>query len=126
MLNDLECDPARQMLVLNKIDKIKDPATRTILASKYPQALFVSAVTGEGADKIVAEVTQRSSGSPVHVTIKANYRNGRLMQYIAQYAKVIEQTFSETVATIEAHLPSQRVEEIRHFGKDVEVVVQKE
>ena len=124
VLEDLDCDAEKQLLVLNKLDRLSDPVTRSMLAGKHPGAIFLSAVTGEGADGLIGVVLERSAGLPVRVTIQANCRNGKLMQFIARYAQVRSQTYLDATACIEADLAVQRVEELRRFGKDVQVEVQ--
>jgi GTPase len=122
VLDELEIDHAQKILVLNKVDRIIDPTIRPVLASKHPDAMFTSAVTGEGADEIVSEVTRRSEGLPVRVTLEANCANGRLMQYIAQHADVESQTYEQATARIEGTMPRNRLEFLHTFGEDVQIV----
>ena len=122
VLRELGCDEKDRLLVLNKVDKIVDPSVRTVLAQRYPGALFVSAQTGEGAAALIEAVQQRVSGRDLRVKLSANYRNGRLMQYIARHAKVQRQDYDEKAATIEAVLPAARVGELRSFGGDVAIL----
>ncbi len=122
VLAELGCDSKRRVLVLNKIDKIVDPTVRTVLVSQYPQAVFTSAATGDGAEVLAAAVTLRSEGTPLRVTLLANCRNGKLMQYIARHAKVCQQSFTGATARIEALMPADKLERLRQFAPDVEVV----
>ncbi|MFP4055196.1 MAG: GTPase HflX, partial [Phycisphaerae bacterium] len=122
VLDELEIDHAQKILVLNKVDRIMDPTVRTVLASQYPDALFTSAVTGEGAEQIVSQVMGRSEGLPVRVTLEANCANGRLMQYIAQHAEVESQTYEQATARIEGTMPRNRLEFLHTFGEDVQIV----
>ncbi len=122
VLDELEIDHAQKLLVLNKVDKIIDPAVRTVLTSRYPDALLVSAATGEGAEGLIDEVTQRSAGSPIRVQLKAHCGNGKLMQYIAQHAQVEDQTFEDAFAHIQATMSADRLDQLRQFGDDVDVI----
>ncbi len=119
VLDELEADRSRCQLVLNKIDQIVDPTVRVVLANKYPSAVFVSAVTGEGADELVRTVTRCVAGAAIRVTLEANCGNGRLMQYIAQHADVKEQSFVDATARIDAVLPESKLAELRSFEPDV-------
>ena len=121
VLAELGCEESQQMLLLNKTDRIADPAVRTVLAQRYPEALFVSAVTGEGLDDLRTAIARRAGGTPVRVTLHADCRNGRLMQYIAQYARVESESFTDATAHIEAVMPTGKLDELRAFGADVEV-----
>ena len=124
VLEELGCERGRQLLVLNKTDRINDPAIWTVLTQKFPEAFFVSAVTGAGADALAAGVAARAGGRPVRVTLAANCGNGRLMNYISQHARVETERFAESTAHIEAVMPARQVEQLRNFGDDVRIVSQ--
>jgi len=115
VLSQLGCDEKRQLLVLNKIDLIRDPTIRTVLASRYPEAMFISAKTGQGADSLIAAVAEQAGGAPQRVRLTADCRNGRLMQYIARHATINKERFCDSRAHIEAVMPARRVEQLRRF-----------
>ena len=122
VLRDLGCDQARCMLVLNKVDRIEDSSIIAVLSSKYPRGLFVSARTGQGAVELALEVARRCSGGPVRVTLRADCRNGRLMQYIARHATMQSQHFSDAIACIEGTMEIEHLDKLGKFGQDVKVV----
>jgi GTP-binding protein HflX len=123
VLDQLGCDRGKVLLVLNKIDRIKDPALFTLLGKKYPGAIFLSATTGQGAQTLLEEVVRRSGGQAQRVRLRANCRNGKLMGFLAQYAKVESQTFTDSTAEIEATMSAGKIELLRMFGPDVEIVL---
>ena len=82
----------------------------------------LSAATGEGTDLLTGAVARRAGGVPVHVTIHADCRNGRLMQYIAQHAQVHDRSYRDCTARIEAVMAAGRLEQLRTFGRDVRIV----
>ena len=94
-LAELGCDQKDQILLLNKADRVSDPAVLLGLQGKYPHANVISAVTGAGADKLVANVIARIKGRRVALTLTADFRNGKLMQYIAQHAEVADRQWGE-------------------------------
>jgi len=121
VLDELNCHPDRQLLVLNKIDCVNDPTIMTVLRQQYPDALEMSAVTGRGAEKLIDAVRDCCRGQTVRVSLQADCRNGRLMQYIARYAQVEQQTYNDTTAEIIAVMPAHRVEMLSAFGDDIAV-----
>jgi len=121
VLDELNCHPERQILLLNKTDNINDPTILTVLRQKYPEALELSALTGHGADKLAEFVNEVSLGSTVRVLLHANCGNGRLMQYIAQHAQVEQQTYKDSTAEIIAVMSSEQVKMLGTFGDDVAV-----
>jgi len=122
VLDELGCDRGRVMKVLNKIDKIKDPATFALLAQQYPDSVLISAATGKGADDLVRRVAERAGGGEVRVRLKARCTNGKLMHYIAKYAQIDSQTYEGTTAEIEAVFAADRLKGLDAFGEDVTVV----
>ena len=121
VLEKLDCHPDRQILLLNKTDCINDPTIMTVLRQKYPNALELSALTGNGAEELAKVVCEISRGDTVRVLLHANCGNGRLMQYIAQHARVEQQTYTDSTAEIIAVMPADRVEMLSTFGDDVAV-----
>lgn len=124
VLDELGCDRSREQLVLNKTDQIIDPTVFAVLREKYPEAILVSAVNGRGIDELAETVARCARGKSVRVALEANYRNGRLMQYIAQYAEVENESYNDAVACIRAVMPADRLEEIEQFGPDIRIVEQ--
>jgi len=121
VLDELECPRQNRLLVLNKIDRIVDPVVRAILAGKYPSALFVSAATGEGAGALAERVAARSAGEHLAVTIQADCRNGRLMQFITRHAKITSRRFDDATVLMEAVMERHKIDMLGVFGKDVRV-----
>jgi len=121
VLDELGCRRDHRLLVLNKIDKLNDPTIRVVLAGRYPRARFVSAATGAGAAELAEAVIALAVGAPMRVTLRADCRNGKLMQYIARHARVQSESFRDATAHIEAVMEASRVDQMRRFGKDVQI-----
>src|SRR5882757_9608843 len=58
VLHEIGADDLPMQLVINKIDVV-DPMHRRRLANRYPDALQVSAVSGEGLDELRARIAER-------------------------------------------------------------------
>jgi GTP-binding protein HflX len=122
VLEELGCGEERQLLVMNKIDRLRDATVRPVLAAKYPEAVFLSAATGAGVPPLVEIASKRMGGSRLRVTIEANCRNGRLMNYIKQYARVLEEAYQDSTMKIVATMAERHVRQLATFGDDVRVV----
>ena len=122
VLEELGCAENRRLLVLNKIDRIVDPTVSVVLARKYPDGLLVSASTGKGTEELVAAVAARCCGGRVRVALRADCTNGKLMNYIDRYAKVQSRTYTDSTVEIQAVIPARRLEQLRGFGDDVEIL----
>jgi GTPase len=75
VLGEIGADELPVELVLNKIDTV-DALTRRRLENRYPGALQISAVTGEGLDALRARIAQRFEGRFELVDLLVPYEEG--------------------------------------------------
>jgi GTPase len=121
VLEDLGCKGER-LLVLNKVDQIIDPTVRTVLAKRYPDAVFLSALTGEGAAALIETVTLRLMGHASHVVVEVNCANGKAMSFIHKHMTIDSETYEDTTARIEGTLPATQLPMLDRFGDDIKLI----
>ena len=76
-------------LVLNKVDAL-DPLARRRLAGRYPDALQVSALTGEGLDELREQIAQRFDERFERVRLFVPYDDGRTLAALYELGTPIE------------------------------------
>jgi GTPase len=76
-------------LVLNKVDAV-DPLRRRRLANRFPDALLISARTGEGLDDVRARVGQRFAERFREVRMLVPYGEGRVLTELYELGAPIE------------------------------------
>jgi len=101
-------------LVLNKIDAV-DPLRRRRLGNRFPDALQVSARTGEGLEALRERIAARFGErfEPVRLLIPYD-EGGRLAELYALGMPVDERADREDGVFIRAHLPMR---EVRRFAQ---------
>ncbi len=100
-------------LVLNKVDAI-DPLTKRRLANRFPDALLVSARTGEGLDELRRRVADRFADRFEPVRLLIPYADGaRLAELYALGAPVDERADRPEGVFVRARLPRS---EVRRFA----------
>jgi GTP-binding protein HflX len=114
VLHDIGADDLPMELVLNKIDAADD-ARRRALGNRYPDALQVSAVTGEGMDALRARIAERFSDLFEPVRLLLPYQEGGKLNELYALGAPIEQRedTSEGVLVV-ARLPKR---EINRFAR---------
>jgi GTPase len=101
-------------LVLNKIDAV-DPLRRRRLGNRFPDALQVSARTGEGLEELRERIAQRFGERFQSVRLLIPYDEGaRLAELYALGMPVEERSDREEGVFIRAHLPMR---EVRRFAR---------
>ncbi len=101
-------------LLLNKVDEL-DPLARRRLAARYPDALQVSAKTGEGLDELRARIASRFRDRFEPVRLLVPYGEGaKLAELYALGAPIDGREDTEDGVLVQARLPHG---EIRRFAE---------
>jgi GTP-binding protein HflX len=100
-------------LVVNKVDAV-DPLARRRLANRFPGALHVSALTGEGLDELRARLAARFDDrfEPVRLLLPHS-EGGKLAELYALGAPIDEREDGEEGVYVRARLPRR---ELRRFA----------
>jgi GTPase len=113
VLDEIGAAALPRELVLNKVDAI-DSFQRHRLASRYPNALQVSALTGEGLDALRARLAARFDERFEPVRLLVPYDDGRALSALYQLgAPVDEREDTPEGVLIRARLPHR---ELRRFA----------
>ncbi|MCX7804641.1 MAG: GTPase HflX [Planctomycetota bacterium] len=88
-LKEIGCGETERMLVFNKCDvPAADPVERRALKHDFPDAIWISALRGDGLNALRAEIVRRSEAGCRPMTISVPVTDGRLMSWIATHLAV--------------------------------------
>lgn len=104
VLEEIGAGESRSLVVFNKIDLI-DAETLLDLRRIYPDAVLVSACTGEHIDDLVERVALEAAALDKLIDVHIPYANGLLVQLIRQSGHVLEESFEETSTHLVAKVP---------------------
>ncbi|MCA9269987.1 MAG: GTPase HflX [Planctomycetales bacterium] len=119
VLEEIGIQAKDTLLVLNKIDALPDHARADAILRRYPNAVPVSAKTGENLDRLALAVSHELSQAFRDVDVEMAVDNGRLMAYLARHGEVLSTQFHERHVTIHCRIPQE------YLGKidDADVVI---
>ena len=114
VLGEIGADALPRQLVLNKIDAV-DALRRRRLSSHHPDALHVSARTGEGLDELRARIAEHFAERFEPVRLLVPYEDGRVLAQLYELGAPIDERsdFPEGVL-VRARLPRR---ELRRFAR---------
>jgi GTP-binding protein HflX len=105
VLHEIGAGELPREIVLNKIDRV-DPLGRRRLANRFPMAPHVSALTGEGIDKLKAELARGFEDRWERVRLLLPYAAGdRLSELYALGTPIEERKDTEEGVLVIARLP---------------------
>ena len=114
VLKDIDVDTGELILVLNKIDRDAAQFKRQSLLAKYPDAVEVSAVTGQGLAILRERVIERLSGGFAEVAITLDSHDGKTLHFLREHADIWETSHSEDGrrATVECSIAELHLKQI--------------
>ncbi|MGC3965894.1 MAG: GTPase HflX [Pirellulales bacterium] len=109
VLEELGIHAKDTLLVLNKVDAVPDRGTLDRLLERYPNAVPVSARSGEGIPQLARAVSDALSRNFNDVEIEADVSNGRLMAYLAAHGEVLSRQFHDDRVLIHVRIPPEHL-----------------
>lgn len=114
VLDEIGADEIRSCVVLNKVDLIDD-LQRVELKRLYPDAVFVSAATGEGIDELVERIGLEAAALDVLVDVLIPYREGKLLKVLHECGTILDESYEESGTHVLAKLPQRLAARVSDF-----------
>ena len=89
VLESIGADLIPRLTVLNKVDAMEDRADLALLRGEIPDAIDVSARTGEGTDRLAAAVRAEAERYAVERELLIDSGNGRALAFVGANAEVV-------------------------------------
>ncbi len=105
VLKELDIEEKDTLLVLNKIDQIESSEVLAKIVDRYPNAIQVSAKTGEGLPPLVEAVGEALGREFLDIEVDVDPSNGKLLAYLAAKGEVLSREFGESVITVHVRMP---------------------
>jgi GTP-binding protein HflX len=113
VLRELEIQGKPTVMVLNKLDALKDRVDLEYLRHTYPDHVVVSAKTGEGLEALRDRIVRAMSGSLVEESLRFPVRNGKAIAFLRNRAEIIEERFEGEEAFYRVRLSAKDLGALR-------------
>lgn len=105
VLGQIGADSIIRIEVFNKVDCISEE-TRTRLERAHPEALFVSALTGEGLDELIARIARAAASRDELLDVVVPYKRGDLVALAHKRCHIVSESHEEDGTHIRLYAPS--------------------
>jgi GTP-binding protein HflX len=105
VLDEIGVEGRNTLLVLNKVDAVHDRSLVDVLRLRHPNAVTISARSGEGIDRLNRAVADRLADGYVEATVETGVGNGRLLAYLAEHAEVTDTQYNDSRVTLQCRIP---------------------
>ena len=114
VLSEIGAGEVPAELVLNKVDRL-DSVSRRRVANRFPDALLISAATGEGLEELRARIADRFADRFDDVRLLVPYDEGRVLSDLyALGAPIDERKDTDDGVLVRARLPHR---DVRRFAR---------
>ncbi len=104
-----------ELLVLNKIDCVEDIVAMNRLRSAFPDAIEVSALTGQGVDTLVAAIEEFDNDSRQIISLTLDAGDGRTLSQLNQHGEILETNYVGNKVHLQVSLPNEAVGRFSQF-----------
>ena len=115
VVEEQNAEHPRELVVINKIDAA-DPLVLAELHHAVPDAVFVSAVTGEGIDELLDQITGIIASGDTELTLEIPYSRGDVVSRVHTEGAVLDEQHTPTGTRIEVRLPTSVAGELGQFA----------
>jgi len=124
VLAELGCRDKRQIQVFNKMDAVGDYTEYDILKNRYPEAIEISALRGEGIEELREAIKRFINEEKRKVKIKVDAGSGKFLSFIFTKGDILTRSYLDSEVIIEANLEERIIETARRIDAraDIEVL----
>lgn len=116
VLDEIGATDQPRLLLLNKTDKVDHNADLLILQKEQPDALPISAVTGEGLDTLVQRVREHLHGGVQTLTLNLAQADGKGLTYLENRAQVLDRAYEGDRVKMTVNIGTRQLDELRAMG----------
>jgi GTP-binding protein HflX len=113
VLEEIGIEAKDTLLVINKIDAVPNRARVDGLLSRHPNAVAISARSGEGLGQLATAVSEALSRSFVDVDVETGVENGRLIAYLASHGEILSKQYQDTRVVVHCRIPQRYLGRIK-------------
>ncbi|MDE3067151.1 MAG: GTPase HflX [Verrucomicrobiota bacterium] len=105
VLNEIGAGGHPTVMVFNKLDKLDGNGALTRLHEKFPNAVGISATTGEGIANLLAEIGTQLRPKREFLELRVPHERAQVIARLHQVGQVIERHYHGRMARFKARIP---------------------
>lgn len=116
VLDDIGATEQPRLLILNKIDKVEHNVDLLTLQKEYPDALPLSAATGEHVDQLVEAVRDHLHGGTVTLTLNLAQADGKAITFLENRSTVLERDYQDLRVHMTVKIGLRQLDQLQAMG----------
>lgn len=122
VLREIEIEEKDTLLIINKIDRPGAMERRLAVLDRYPNAVSVSAYTGEGLPALAAAVSDSLSREFVEIEVKLPPSDGKTVAWLTTAGEILSKQYDEHQVIVHCRMPARNAGRLVALGADLRVI----
>ncbi|MHC4427510.1 MAG: GTPase HflX [Planctomycetota bacterium] len=115
-LDEIEATTQPRLLALNKVDCLADKDELLVWLNRYPEAIAISAATGEGFDALAETVRGHLTGPLRDVRIGVSMADGRTIEFLEKRCQVLSRNYADGRADLTVRIGRRQFDQLLARG----------
>jgi GTP-binding protein HflX len=115
VLKVLECSEKPTIMVFNKVDRFRDPIEREILLHKHPEAIAISARTGDGLPALTSRVAEKLTRKLIDVDVEIPQSEGKLLAELSTWSVSVKREYVDSSVRMTLRVPPRALYKLERF-----------
>ncbi|MGA2503976.1 MAG: GTPase HflX [Anaerolineales bacterium] len=112
-LEEIQADNVPVITVLNKIDRLSDPSAARNAVERFPQAVAISARTGDGIDDLLSMLRSTLYETFTPILIRLPYQQGQLISLFHEFGQVERLEHGRKGVLMQGRIPGRLVAQFK-------------
>ncbi|MBI4232029.1 GTPase HflX [Candidatus Peregrinibacteria bacterium] len=121
VLAELGCNTKQMLLVLNKIDKMTDRVTLTMIENRFPEAIPISALATTNLDKLEHRIEGIISERLYELDIQLPFAEGKLLSELSEQGRILKKEFTNDHALLKIRIPRKDLYKFENYRNGVKI-----
>ena len=107
VLKEIGAEGKPVLMVFNKMDKLNGSGAANLLREKFPNAVGISATTGEGVSNLLAELGTQLRPTREFLELKIPHEQSAVIARLHKVGQVVERRYNGKTAKFKVRIPPQ-------------------
>lgn len=122
VLDDIGATKPQRVMLLNKTDLIEHNADLLVFEAQYPDALAISAKTGEGLEKLVERIRKGVHGKARTLVMQLPITEGKAISFLETRTTVIERDYIDQFVQYKITIGTRQMDQLKSSGAKFEIM----
>jgi GTPase len=119
VLAEIGCGQKPMLVVLNKIDAVRNIGEMEMIETLYRDSISISAKTGFGLDNLAEAVTARYKGTELLLRVVSSQSNGKLQSFLRAHGQILNEHYGDNSIVVDARLGRNQLPDLRRLGPEI-------